>query len=74
MAERPSGSRLEGGNAMTRFQPATVESNAIVRPLCSKCGTTMLLARIEPGEPGFDVRTFECPKCEYSEAVIVKYR
>jgi hypothetical protein len=35
----------------------------VVRPPCPKCGTTMMLARIEPEEPGFDLRTFECPAC-----------
>ena len=59
---------------MTLFQPATPESNAIVRPPCSKCGTTMMLARIEPDAPGRDLRTFECPKCENSESTVVKFR
>jgi hypothetical protein len=25
----------------------------------------MMLARIEPGPAGADLRTFECPKCEH---------
>jgi hypothetical protein len=32
----------------------------------------MYLARIEPDEPGFDFRTFECPKCKHSESVVVR--
>jgi hypothetical protein len=30
---------------------------------CTKCGKPMRLSCIEPTEPGFDVRTFECGKC-----------
>jgi hypothetical protein len=30
---------------------------------CTKCGKPMRLSSIEPAEPGFDVRTFECEKC-----------
>jgi hypothetical protein len=59
---------------MTRYQPATAYSDAIVRPPCTKCGTVMLLARIEPDKPGHDLRTFECPKCEHSESVVIKFR
>jgi DNA-directed RNA polymerase subunit M/transcription elongation factor TFIIS len=59
---------------MTRYQPATAYSGAIIRPPCNKCGATMLLARIEPDKPGHDLRTFECPKCEHSETVVVKFK
>ena len=30
---------------------------------CSKCEAVMELRLIEPERPGFDLRTFECPKC-----------
>ena len=33
----------------------------IEKPKCEKCGAEMWLARIEPNEPGHDLRTFECP-------------
>lgn len=34
-----------------------------------------MLARVEPaGEPGYDLRTFECPACEHSETIKVAYR
>jgi predicted RNA-binding Zn-ribbon protein involved in translation (DUF1610 family) len=59
---------------MTRYNPPTPYSNSIVRPPCPKCGTQMLLARIAPDKPDHDKRTFECPKCEHSESVVVKYR
>ena len=35
-------------------------SRAITRPPCPKCGTTMVLARVAPHTPGYDMRTFEC--------------
>jgi transcription elongation factor Elf1 len=44
------------------------------RPECPKCGTHMLLARIVPEGEGKDLRTFECPMCEHSESVVVKFR
>jgi predicted RNA-binding Zn-ribbon protein involved in translation (DUF1610 family) len=49
----------------------TNSSRAIVRPECPKCGTQMMLARIEPDAPGEDRRTFECPMCEHSESILV---
>jgi hypothetical protein len=33
---------------------------------CVKCGKPMKLSCIEPAEPGFDVRTFECEKCNHT--------
>jgi hypothetical protein len=58
---------------MTRFKPATPATNAIIRPPCEKCGNSTLLARIEPDEPGYDRRTFECPVCDHSQSTIIKY-
>jgi predicted RNA-binding Zn-ribbon protein involved in translation (DUF1610 family) len=51
----------------------TNSSQPIVRPECPKCGTTMMLARIVPEAPGKDRRTFECPMCEHSECILVKF-
>jgi hypothetical protein len=59
---------------MTIFQPATPYSNSIERPACSKCGTQMMLARIEPDKPDHDKRTFECPSCNHIEFEVVKYK
>jgi hypothetical protein len=36
----------------------------IIHPTCAKCGAPMWLTRIEPDEPGFERRTFECQACE----------
>jgi hypothetical protein len=38
---------------------------------CSRCGKLMRLACIEPGKPGFDLRSFECAKCNAGEAFLV---
>jgi hypothetical protein len=37
---------------------------AAERPRCSRCLTRMMLVRISPGPAGYDLRTFECPKCD----------
>jgi len=39
-------------------------------PRCQKCGETMALRIIEPERPGFDSRTFECPKCFDTETLV----
>lgn len=59
---------------MTIYQPATPYSDSITRPPCTKCGTKMLLSRIEPDEPNHDKRTFECPSCNHEHSVIVKFK
>ena len=34
---------------------------------CPKCSNPMRLSHIEPAAPGYDLRTFECAKCDSSE-------
>jgi ribosomal protein S27AE len=41
------------------------------RPACPKCSTRMMLARITPARVGFDLRTFECPRCDHVHVVMV---
>jgi hypothetical protein len=36
------------------------------RPGCPKCEGHMMLAAIMPGPEGFELRTFECRKCDHS--------
>jgi len=36
----------------------------IERPRCPKCNNRMSLARIMPGPNGYDLRNFECDKCD----------
>jgi hypothetical protein len=44
----------------------------IPHPNCPDCGAPMLLARIEPDEPGHDIRMFECRACLKEVMKIVK--
>jgi hypothetical protein len=41
-----------------------------LRPPCSKCGRPLILTRIEPEEPGFDLRTYYCAAREDVEVII----
>jgi predicted RNA-binding Zn-ribbon protein involved in translation (DUF1610 family) len=43
--------------------------DVIESPRCSKCGEVMALRIIEPERPGFDLLTFECPKCLGTETL-----
>jgi hypothetical protein len=45
--------------------------NVIKSPRCPKCGEMMALRLIEPERRGFDLRTFECPKCLATETLVV---
>jgi len=49
------------------FAPATSHSDSIARPSCSECGTATVLVGIEAERPGYDLHTFQCPKCEHFE-------
>ena len=53
----------------TRREPSLLP---IERPRCAKCQVRTMLARIEPGRNGSDVRTFECPKCERVQKMLVE--
>jgi transposase-like protein len=48
-------------------------ASAITRPSCPKCGTAMMVVRIEPHTPGQQMRTFECPSCDWSESEVVAF-
>jgi hypothetical protein len=41
-----------------------------LRPPCSRCGRPLLLTRIEPEEPGFDLRMYYCAFCGTNESII----
>jgi hypothetical protein len=41
-----------------------------LRPPCSRCGRPLVLTKIEPEEPGFDLRTYYCAACEATEVII----
>jgi hypothetical protein len=44
------------------------------RARCPKCDQRMVLESIEPGPPGHDLRTFECPSCQQVETVLIQFR
>lgn len=55
------------------FSEYTLENSPITaRPECPDCTVPMYLARITPEKPGYDLRTFECPRCQNSLRVPVK--
>ncbi len=51
--------------------PAAIPVLAIQRIRCPKCKTRMRLARISPGPTGFELRTFDCSKCDHVEKVVI---
>jgi predicted RNA-binding Zn-ribbon protein involved in translation (DUF1610 family) len=60
---------------MSQPEQAHINHVQLHRPLCSKCGTLMALARIEPAPyPDHDLRTFECPACGNADTVPFKFR
>jgi transposase-like protein len=40
-----------------------MSSPVVERPMCPTCKHRMALARISPGDRGFEERTFECATC-----------
>jgi hypothetical protein len=42
------------------------------RPICSNCGWTMWIARIEQHAPGHHKHTLKCTRCDNEEEIIVK--
>jgi hypothetical protein len=40
------------------------------RPPCSRCGRPLVLTRIEPWDPGFDLRIYYCAHCADTETII----
>jgi hypothetical protein len=38
---------------------------------CAKCRKPMRLSVIESSEPGFDIRTFKCEKCDHAVKFVV---
>jgi hypothetical protein len=54
------------------FQHRHHVANFLERPDCPTCGTGMRLFGIEPEKPGFELHSFECPKCRRIETRIGK--
>jgi predicted Zn finger-like uncharacterized protein len=51
--------------------PAAIPLLAIQRPRCPKCRTRMMLAHISLGPTGFELRTFDCSKCDHVEQIVI---
>jgi hypothetical protein len=41
------------------------------RPFCPDCESPMILSRLEPDRPGFDLRTYACLMCAATESIVV---
>jgi hypothetical protein len=61
---------IQRWNTMTDY-PAVIPLLAIQRLRCPKCQTRMRLAQIWPGPTGFELRTFDCSKCDYVEKIAI---
>jgi hypothetical protein len=53
------------------YYPAAIPLLAISQLRCAKCRTRMMLARISPGPTGFELRTFECSRCDHVERIAI---
>jgi hypothetical protein len=40
------------------------------RPFCADCESPMMLSRLEPAKPGFDLRTYTCLMCAATESIV----
>jgi len=50
---------------------AAISLIAVENDPCPKCQGPMILARIMPGRPNFDLRAFECVRCNHVEKALV---
>jgi hypothetical protein len=60
---------------MALLRPATSSDfpQIILGQYCPACATPMWLDFIEPAcTAGYDLRTFECPRCQHAETVLVE--
>src|SRR5713101_1197467 len=57
-------------NAMTDY-PAAIPLFAIQQLRCPKCRARMKLAHTSLGPTGFELRTFDCSKCDHVEQIAI---
>jgi hypothetical protein len=51
--------------------PAAIPLLAIQDLRCPKCRMRMTLRQIRPGPTGFELRTFDCSKCDHVEQIAI---
>jgi ribosomal protein S27AE len=61
-------------SVMPQFSIFDPRERPFDRPACPKCGCPMWLASIEPDKTDHDKRRHECPRCQYEEETVVRYR
>jgi hypothetical protein len=61
-------------SVMPQFSIFDARERPFDRPACPKCECPMWLASIEPDKPDHDKRRHECPRCQYEEETVVRYR
>ena len=61
---------------MSEFQPLSSIGPlaATERPVCPKCRSQMMLARVVPAFLGTDLRTFECAACTHVVRTLGAYQ
>ena len=62
---------FNGGEIMPESQDDPPKAQDPQSMPCSKCGAKLTLAHIEPDQPGYDRRTFECRGCGHSETKVI---
>ena len=55
----------------SKSQHSGLPEVAIESQECPKCQGPMMLSRIMPGRLKFDLRTFECVKCDHVKKILV---
>jgi len=66
-------SRPTRGSVLCSIVPSLRFSmaNLSERPFCADCESPMILSRLEPDKPGFDLRTYACLMCAATESIVV---
>jgi len=59
---------------MRQSQSLNSKSELVANPICPKCSVHMMLTRVDPDEPGYDKRTFECQVCNREQSIVVKFK
>ena len=57
---------------MSMHQAMRVDSIAVAGSPCLKCGSKMMLSRIEPENPGYEHHVFQCSKCGHLQSQVVE--